>query len=225
MLCGLKWKTCQCPWFAMPDLDAGDRLLNMPLPPNYQIFIHQAQAAQTAQNRARPLPPPPPPPMPAPEPRHVPNIPPPPIPAPVLHTPRRADERQAQERADEILARRLQQQLLLDSTPSASDTEMDAQMYGIGNAGRHHMNETYTYHSSMPVHTARRAFWGFARPVERRGRRSGSSTPPTASQMAGLSRDGSRRGAARVGTWLQHIQHDPAEVEVRSSDPDLLNYV
>jgi len=27
--------------------------------------------------------------------------------------------------------------------------------------------------------------------------------------------DGSRRGAARVGPWLQHVELDPAELEVR----------
>lgn len=40
--------------------------------------------------------------------------------------------------------------------------------------------------------------------------------PANAARMAGLSRDGSRRGAARVGVWLQHVQYDPAEVEGRN---------
>jgi hypothetical protein len=38
-----------------------------------------------------------------------------------------------------------------------------------------------------------------------------TSRPPatvTASTMAGLSRDGTRRGANRVGTWLSHVELD-----------------
>ena len=37
--------------------------------------------------------------------------------------------------------------------------------------------------------------------------------PVNAAVMAGLAKDGSRRGAARVGPWLQHVELDPAELE------------
>ncbi|KAI9699497.1 MAG: hypothetical protein M1820_007128 [Bogoriella megaspora] len=41
----------------------------------------------------------------------------------------------------------------------------------------------------------------------------GSRPATAASAMAGLAMDGSRTGMGRVGTWLQHVENDPAAVQ------------
>jgi hypothetical protein len=46
--------------------------------------------------------------------------------------------------------------------------------------------------------------------------------PVRASKMAGLSLDGSKRGANRVGTWLSHVQvdHEAVQTAPRHVDVD-----
>lgn len=43
----------------------------------------------------------------------------------------------------------------------------------------------------------------------------------TASTMAGLSRDGTKRGANRVGTWLSHVEVDPDAVHTAPRDVEV----
>ena len=144
-------------------------------------------------------------------------------------------------RADEALAAHLQA-LQFSSPPSASEhrrTEPSVQVYSLGNSGGHHMNESYTVQPmgatagrtavrvSSPRFFSRRLIptrdpapapvpLRSPRPATRPAARAVSS-----SVMAGLSRDGTKRGANRVGTWLDHIQVDleaistaPQNVEV-----------
>lgn len=115
-----------------------------------------------------------------------------------------------------MLASHLQTQMNLHPTPTASEVrraDPAVQVYGLGNSGSHHMNESYAVRSlptSAARTTARReaprtSFFG------RRVQAPAATRPPpvaTASAMAGLSRDGKKVGANRVGTWLTHIQVD-----------------
>lgn len=52
MLCGLKWKSCNCPWFNYDAVEA-DRLQHMQIPQVYQIPIENEQ--QFRVRRARPV--------------------------------------------------------------------------------------------------------------------------------------------------------------------------
>jgi ariadne-1 len=65
----------------------------------------------------------------------------------------RGEDRDLQ-RADEALAAHLQAQLRLSQPPIASESrrrDPDVQVYGLGNSGAHHMNESYT---RQPLATA-----------------------------------------------------------------------
>lgn len=122
------------------------------------------------------------------------------------------------ERADRDLAAHLQAQLNIAPTPTASENrraDPTITVYGVGNSMGHHMNDSYTVRPTpnTSARTTTRA------PPPRNSffsRRSTREAPvPTrpqpaaaASAMAGLSRDGSKRGQNRVGTWLSHVQVD-----------------
>jgi ariadne-1 len=151
-------------------------------------------------------------------------------PSPTIHRSstrsRRRDRDRSLERAEDTLAAHLQAQLHLHPTPSASEglrSNPNVQVYGLGNSGAHHLNESYTVrplataaartavHRASPRLFGRLLFGHTARAPAR----------VTASTMAGLSRDGSRRGANRVGTWLQHVQFDRDAVEGRDDIRDI----
>lgn len=103
------------------------------------------------------------------------------------------------------------------------------QVFSLGNAGSHHLNESYTvrYPTAGGAHTAasnpppvlprvnRRRTVRERVQVEEEPEPAPEPAPVNAAVMAGLAKDGSRRGAARVGPWLQHVELDPAELEVR----------
>lgn len=136
---------------------------------------------------------------------------------------------------DEALAAHLQTQLRMESAPARQAghrTDPAAQVYGLGNSAGHHMNESYTLRplATSAARAAVHATTSVPRVVNRRisVRETPRTVQPTlplvaASAMAGLSKDGSKRGANRVGTWLNHIQVDteaiataPRGVEVDS---------
>ncbi|KAF2473165.1 uncharacterized protein BDR25DRAFT_129275 [Lindgomyces ingoldianus] len=194
MICALPWKTCNCPWFNYNHLNDDDRLNDMRVP-----YIPQQDVVEVVEL--------------------------PPEPAP--HPARRASTRLRHrvdrdlERADEALAAHLQAQLILNNTPTHSETrrsDPNVQVYGVGNSGTHHMNDSYTVRplataaarTSVRMSTPR----FFSRRVVRESVRSSPAAADVrASTMAGLSRDGTRRGANRVGTWLQHVQLDREAVD------------
>lgn len=209
MLCAKKWKTCDCPWFEVPPLDPGDRLMNMNIAQPIQTFFGMLQGRRdmgappppVAMNRALPA-------------GDVPFPPP-----PVTNRLQRNTSRRQHEEDGDRLARRFQNELRLDRGHRDDDT-IEVEVYG--NAGGHHMNESYTvrpFHARSAPPPARRS-WLFGSRPSRRSQvitRDSRASTPTSSLMAGLSRDGTRRGAARVGTWLQYVENDPAEVEGRNS--------
>ena len=109
MICGLKWKSCNCPWFNYDAVEA-DRLNHMQIP--------QPAPGQDDGGR-RPLRDP-------------------------LRRPRpntyveEIDERRRQERADEGLARRLQNFDMHDDYQGGI-----GEIHGIGNGAGHFMNQDY----------------------------------------------------------------------------------
>ncbi|KAB2575970.1 E3 ubiquitin-protein ligase arih1l [Lasiodiplodia theobromae] len=168
MLCGSKWKTCECPWFNYAHLDDDDRLQNMRVPEPYVVVEHDAAGAA------------PPPPRPPPNARPDQYA----VPAPrQAHPVYVQEERPAASRADrmsyaggrdldrerereleledEMLARRLQSEFLAEparsraggsihrrhhhrhrTAPSRYDSpEIEVEVLGIGNAAGHHMND------------------------------------------------------------------------------------
>ena len=126
MICGARWKTCDCPWFnytPVPD----DRLYHMNVPGQPEpVQIHYRRVPPNANNYLA---------------QHYPYNP----RNPALNYQQEMDRRRAQERGDEQIARRLQ---LLGF---ADDDEVDVygggqgvgQEWGIGNGGGHFMNENY----------------------------------------------------------------------------------
>lgn len=224
MLCGAKWKSCDCPWFNYDAVEA-DRLNHMRVPePVRQLHrcvvgggptarLHEPPVAQQADRQRGPG-----------------GV------RPEIGYQEYMDRRRQQERTDEELARRMQRALM----NARAGAERIA--YGVGDAAAHHMNQTHgrptggmaevvgvashsagavlgdliaraaTFEASNPQRAAGRATVGGREdrrdPVrDQAGRQAtpaGADIFVTAS-MAGLARDGSRTGAARVGVWLDHV--------------------
>lgn len=168
MLCGSKWKTCECPWFNYAHLDDDDRLQNMRVPEPYVVVEHDAAGAA------------PPPPRPPPNARPDQYAVPPPRQAHPVYVQeerpaaasradrmsyaggRDLDRERERELEDEMLARRLQSEFLVDTAgrsraggsihrrhhhrhrtaPSRYDSpEIEVEVLGVGNAAGHHMND------------------------------------------------------------------------------------
>ncbi|RFU35298.1 hypothetical protein B7463_g1043, partial [Scytalidium lignicola] len=119
MICGLKWKSCNCPWFNY-DAAEQDRLNHMRIPePVFGIERQRpgnpGQAEQPARVRRR------------------------------ANRPQTYNEeislRRRQERMDEIIARRLQGLTLNDHNDDYQGGVGD--IHGIGNAAGHFMNEDF----------------------------------------------------------------------------------
>ncbi|PSN67268.1 hypothetical protein BS50DRAFT_493300 [Corynespora cassiicola Philippines] len=188
MVCAAPWKTCNCPWFDYSHVEDGDRLNDMRVP-----HAPQRDVVEVVEMAAEPAPP------------------------PVRRSStrsRRTRDRDL-ERADEALATHLQNQMRLD--PNASERpRSDPNILAYGNAGGHHMNDSYavrpvanTAARAAPRQPQRTSFFG--RRLVREPARAPAPRPVavvTASTMAGLSRDGTKRGANRVGTWLNHVEVD-----------------
>ncbi len=201
MVCAAPWKTCNCPWFNYSHINDDDRINDMRVP-----HIPREEVVEVIE---MPL-------------DHAP----PPV-RRVSTRIRHRDDREL-ERADEALAAHLQAQLRLSSTPTASEvrrSDPNVQVYGLGNSGTHHMNESYTLrplatsaartaaHMSTPRFFSRRLVPAREPvptpvPVPIRAPPRPAAPPVSSSTMAGLSLNGTKRGANRVGTWLNHIVLD-----------------
>ncbi|KAF2872004.1 hypothetical protein BDV95DRAFT_31405 [Massariosphaeria phaeospora] len=203
MVCAAPWKSCDCPWFNYNHLDEGDRLNDMRVP-----YHPRPEVVEVIEIPSQPAPPP----------------------ARRLSTRIRHHEDREAQRADEVLAAALQAQLRLDPTPTASEvrrSDPNVQVYGVGNSGGHHMNDSYAVRplassaartavrNSTPRFFGRRSVREAARPLAH------PPAPTTASRMAGLSLDGSKRGANRVGTWLNHVEVDPNAIETAPRDVEV----
>jgi len=208
MVCAAPWKTCNCPWFNYQHIEDNDRLNDMRVP---YTTRRQDDVVEVIE---------------------LPDEPSPPLVRRSSTRARRSGRDHDLERADQTLASRLQTQLHLAPTPTASETRRAApvvQVYGLGNSMGHHMNDSYTMRPvantsartiPRPAAPAPRTSF-FSRRVVREAPATTRPSTAAASAMAGLSRDGTKRGANRVGTWLSHVSVDdeaintaPRNVEV-----------
>jgi len=200
MVCALPWKTCNCPWFDYSHVPDDDRL-NAP----YSRHDNGVEVVEVMEE-----------------------------PSPALarrsstrsHRTRHRSERdRPQERAGGALAAHLQSQRHLfppniaASSLNRGDTA-NVQVYGLGNSGGHHMNDSYQVRPVVASAAHRRLEVPAPRPTYTSSRRVAREAPAPApvarhvpdapsSAMAGLSLDGTKRGANRVGTWLNHVKIDP----------------
>ncbi|KAI4698204.1 uncharacterized protein J4E84_001339 [Alternaria hordeiaustralica] len=223
MVCAAPWKTCSCPWFNYQHIPDGDQLNDMRVP-----YPQQARYADV-------------------EVIEIPDEPSPPLARrPSVRTPRNRSERDLPRPESRRLSAHLRDSLHLNPTPTVSSirrTEPEVQMYGVGNAGGHHMNDSYAIRS-MPASVARTAartstprtstprgaFFTSSStrraapapaPVAAPRVRPASTPVVTSSTMAGLSRDGRKVGQNRVGTWLTHVQIDPEATNTAARDVEV----
>lgn len=168
MICGAKWKSCDCPWFNYSNLPNPDRLNDMRVPEPIQVIYRQLCGAA-----AGPLPVPP-------------N-------QQARQPPRQRtyqDEmsnRRRQERLDADLARRLQLASLMEPAggPDPARQAHD-ETWGLGNAAGHFMNENFVNNAANIVMNAF-ANADYGRRGERAsGRRRRPPQPETASGPVGL---------------------------------------
>ena len=207
MVCAAPWKTCNCPWFNYQHIDDDDRLHDMQTPYTPQQHA-DLNVVEVIEEPSPPL-------------ARRPNT----------RARHRSERSRDLDRADQVLSAHLQAQLHLNSTPTVSEvhrTDPVVQVYGLGNSGGHHMNESYAIRS-LPTSAARAA----ARTAAPRAsffssnRRSVREPPVStrasaaASTMAGLSKDGRKVGANRVGTWLSHIQVDAEAIATAPRDVEV----
>ncbi|KAF1842146.1 uncharacterized protein K460DRAFT_345757 [Cucurbitaria berberidis CBS 394.84] len=194
MVCAAPWKTCNCPWFNYQLSEDEDRLNDMRVP--YTPRQHDGvEVIEITEEPSPPL-----------------------ARRSSTRTRHRSERERDLDRADEALAAHVQTHLHLNPTPIETSHHREdpvVQVYGLGNSGGHHMNDSYAIRS-LPTSAARsaartsapRAPFFSSRRVVREAVPSARPPPATASTMAGLSRDGKKVGANRVGTWLSHIQVD-----------------
>ena len=197
MVCAAPWKTCNCPWFNYQHIEDGDRLNDGRVP--YTAGDHEVvEVIEFPEEPAPPV-----------------------ARRPSTRTRHRSERSRDVDRADQVLAAHLQSQMRLEPRATVSESRHASpavQVYGLGNAGGHHMNESYTMRSvpalaprtSSRQSAPRTSFFG--RRVHAPAPARPSTQQATASAMAGLSRDGRKIGANRVGTWLTHIQVDPEAI-------------
>jgi ariadne-1 len=199
MVCAAPWKTCSCPWFNYQHIDDEDRLNDMRIP---YTTRQQDDVVEVIE---------------------LPDEPSPPLPRRSSTRNRNRSGRDRDlEHTDRTLAARLQAQLDLEPPRTVSETRRAdpvAQVYGIGNAMGHHMNDSYTIRPvantsvrTTPRTSAPRGSF-FSRRVTREAPAPAPVPAAAASAMAGLSKDGRKVGANRVGTWLSHIQVDPEAID------------
>ncbi|KAK1051734.1 hypothetical protein LTR74_016699 [Friedmanniomyces endolithicus] len=136
MVCGSKWKTCECPWFAYSNLPGPDQLREMRVPePIQAIYRRVYNAAGHAQ------------PIPAPPPQAV---------QPHERTyQQEMDHRRRQERLDAELARRLQLASLMETQDqNLPRARPHTETWGLGNAAGHFMNEDFVQNAANVVMAA-----------------------------------------------------------------------
>ena len=113
MICGLKWKSCNCPWFNYDAVEA-DRLEHMQVPEEVQIPQAREQREQRQHRLRRPRP---------------------------NNYHEEMNQRRRQERTDEEMARRLQGVDIEDEDDDYQGGIGD--IHGVGNNAGHFMNQDY----------------------------------------------------------------------------------
>jgi hypothetical protein len=203
MVCAAPWKTCNCPWFNY-QLDENDRLHDMRVP-----YATRQEVIEVVEIPSEPAP----------------------LPTRRVSTRTRHRDRDV-ERADEALAAHLQAQLRMNPTPSSSTirrSDPGVAVYGLGNSGGHHMNDSYTVRplaQPAPRTAVRQSavprFFSRRLSVRESPRVPHPPATVAASTMAGLSRDGRKVGQNRVGTWLNHVafDHDAVQTAPRGVEVD-----
>jgi ariadne-1 len=187
MVCAAPWKTCNCPWFNYQHIEDNDRLADMRVPYRREDVVEVIELPDE------------------------------PAPPPVRRSSTRA--RRTERQRDEPPAARLQNQHHVNPTVSDLHRRDPAvQVYGLGNATGHHMNDSYAMRPAaniartIPRASVPRASFFSRRPEKQAAapiaRPVARPSTATASAMAGLSRDGTKRGQNRVGTWLSHVAVD-----------------
>ncbi|KAH7087999.1 IBR domain-containing protein [Paraphoma chrysanthemicola] len=209
MVCAAPWKTCNCPWFNYQNIEDNDRINDMRVPYTTRQHDDVVEVIEMPDEPSPPL---------------------------ARRSSTRSRHRSGRDRerdrdlehADRTLAAHLQAQLHLDPNPTAPETRRanpGVQVYGLGNSGGHHMNESYTMRpaANVAARTIPRAAAPRASFFSRRVTREAPARPTTAaaSAMAGLSRDGTKRGANRVGTWLSHVQVDEEAIHTAARDVEV----
>jgi ariadne-1 len=207
MVCALPWKTCNCPWFNYEHVEDPDRPSDMRVPytsrhPDVEVIeVIEEPSPMVRRSSTR--------------------------------TRHRSGRERERERTDSALAAHLQSQLRLEPiTPTTSEmlrADAAAQVYGVGNAGGHHMNDSYTVrpmntsaaHAPVRVPPPRQSYFSSRRPVREVPAPIPAPPAAPASAMAGLSTDGTKRGANRVGTWLNHVQVDPEAINTQARDVEV----
>lgn len=139
MICGAKWKTCDCPWFNYSQLPDPDRLNEWRIPEPIQVIYRRAFGAPEPGQAGPPT-----------------NDPPRPV-----NRRRRAtyteeiDQRQRQERLDEDLARRMQLASLLEPDDDRqARRRANLETWGLGNAAGHFLNENFVQNAANVVMSA-----------------------------------------------------------------------
>ncbi|KXS97586.1 hypothetical protein AC578_5759 [Pseudocercospora eumusae] len=140
MICGSKWKTCDCPWFNYTQLPDADRLMHMRVPEPILPVLERVMGAA-----GMPLPPRP-------------------ANARAPRQDRRErltyqdelDQRRRQERLDEDLARRLQLASLFDHDDEPPDRHRmaDVRVWGVEHEGGHFMNDNFVQNAANVVMSA-----------------------------------------------------------------------
>lgn len=202
MVCALPWKTCNCPWFDYSHIPDDDRLDGPYSRHNNGVEVieitEEPSPALARRSSTR-----------------------------TTRTRHRSERDRPQERADGALASHLRSQRHL-YPPNIAASSLNrgdianVEVYGLGNSGGHHMNDSYQVRPPITASAAHRRLEVPApRPTHSTSRRVVRETQgPTpiarhvpaeapSSAMAGLSLDGTKRGANRVGTWLSHVKVDP----------------
>ncbi|KAH9871781.1 hypothetical protein J1614_006038 [Plenodomus biglobosus] len=195
MVCAAPWKTCNCPWFNYQHIEDDDRPNDARDP-----YIANHDVVEVIEFPEEPSPPL--------------------ARRPSTRTRHRSERSRDVDRTDQVLAAHVQSRMRLEPRPTTSEVRRSdpmGQVYGLGNAGGHHMNESYAVRSTPALaprtssrqstrqSTPRTSFFGRRVQAPAPAR---PSAQATASAMAGLSRDGKKVGANRVGTWLTYIQVD-----------------
>ena len=150
MMCGAKWKTCDCPWFNYSSLLNPDRL-NERVPEPIQIIYRQVFRAAAVG----PIPPPPPVAAPAAAPAADPPRSTRSGTRPELIYQEEIEQRRRQERLDADLARRLQLASLMEPDDDRpAQRREDGRMWGLGNAAGHLMNDDFVQNAANVVMSA-----------------------------------------------------------------------